>query len=584
MISNSINKKKEQIIFSGISLSKGIAKGKAFVLKNLDVQQVRNNKQTINNIEAEFTKLDFAVKKSKNQILILIENAKSNNNDLMNSIFNAILNLSEDTTLLNSIKETIKKKSINTECVLAEEIINLRQNILKTSNVLQVKLFNTLEDLYYRILYNLVPSNADRITLLKKIDKNNVIITDRLTPIEVAVIPADMTAGIVLEDATKNSHASLMLQTFKVPIIINIPEISSLVNDKDKLIIDGYEGLVIINPNEDNIKKYKETEELQKALKTKEIQPVEHKFYTIDNFEINLMCNAASLTDIQTAQRQGIVDIGLFRSEMFYLLQSSLPSDKQEKDFYKKILNIKGINSFSMRLYDIGGDKIPVFFHLEKETNPDLGNRGIRFLLSHPDIMKKQINNILSSHNSENLRLILPFITTINDLDDAKKIIKAIFEEMQIPENLVKIGIMVEIPSVALSIEMFLPKVDFINLGTNDLLQYFFAANRDQPNLKNYNKFTHPAFINMLKNIIMKCKAQKKQVVSCGEMASHPLGSALLIALGITHLSAQPETISQIYNSLKNRKLAELKKIIPEIVNYERAEEVEQKLHFLGFF
>ncbi len=584
MDSNFKNIPTEQIIFSGFPVNKGIVNGKAFILKNLDIAQIKNNKRSVNVVEAEYAKIDFAVKITRNQIIFLIENAKKDNRNLIGSMFNAILSLSEDPNLLNSIKETIKRKSINCESVIAEEIINLRKGILKSNNNLQLKLFNTLEDLYYRILYNLIPSNLDRINLLRKIEINDIIITDRLTPIEVAEIPAGKVAGIILEDATKNSHAVLMLRILGVPVIINIPEISSMVNNDDSLIIDGYEGYVILKPDEDTVKRYKILEKSHKDVSIKsKIQTVQNKFYTLDNFEINLMCNASNLSDIKSARSQGITDIGLFRSEMFYLLQSSPPTDEQEKAFYRELLDIKGMNTFSIRFYDIGGDKTPIFFKSAKETNPDLGNRGIRFLLSHPEIMRKQLDNILKCRQSENLRLILPFITSIDDLDGAKRIIFQTFKEMQIPENIIKIGIMVEIPSAAMSIEKFLPDVDFINIGTNDLLQYFFAVNRDQPELVRYNKFTHPAFIDLLKNIIMKCENQKKQVVACGEMASHPLGSMLLVALGVKYLSVPPEEISQIYNSIKDRKLGELRMNIPEFINFKRAEEVEKKLHLLGF-
>jgi phosphoenolpyruvate-protein phosphotransferase (PTS system enzyme I) len=582
--SNFKNSSKEQLTFSGKALNPGIAFGKAFILKNLDIQQLKKNRRTIVVFEAEIAKLDFAVKKTKDQLSLSIENAKKSKNNLMDSIFNAYLVISEDTTLLTSIKETIKKKSVNCESVLAEKIINLRESILKSTDDFKLKLVNTLQDLYYRILYNLVPSSEDRVALLRKIELNSVLISDRLTPIEVAVIPFDKVGGIVLEEEAKNSHALLMLQSFEVPIVINVPGIGSSVHDKDDLIIDGYEGCVILNPDEEIVKKYKKTGKRQlTASKNYKIQTVRPNFRTIDDFEVNLLCNASNLSDIQSAQRQGINEVGLFRSEMFFLSNSTHPTDESEKAFYKDILTVKGINNIFMRLYDIGGDKLPVFLHMSKETNPDLGCRGIRYLLSYPDIMKKQIRSILASYQAGKLHLILPFIATIDDVNTAREIIFTVFEEVGIPENSIKIGIMVEIPSVALSIEKFLPKVDFINLGTNDLIQYFFAVNRDQPELNRYNRFTHPAFIKMLKGIIMECEKQKKMVIACGEMSSHPLGSALLISLGVNHISVQPELISQIYKTLTNSKLADLQKSIPEIINFEKAEDVELKLRFLNF-
>jgi len=574
------NNLKEHII-CGISLNAGIAMGKAFILKNIDIQQIQKNKHSFKSIDAEIEKLDIAVKKTKDQLSNSIETAKKNNHDVMDSIFNSYMCIIEDETLFSKIKEIIKTKSINCESVFADEIIILREKIAVCSDEFKLKLMNTIQDFYYRILYNIVPLNEDRISVLSSIEKNSIIISDRLTPIEVAVIPIDRVTGIVLAETSKNSHSSLMLQTINIPIVININGIGLTIYDKDELIIDGNQGCLILNPNDDTISRYQKMKIVNKShLENTKVKTINHIVKTADGNEINLMCNASSPSDIRSAQRQGIADIGLFRSEMFYLANSTLPTMEREMAFYKEVFSVEGINNIFFRLFDIGGDKIPLFWHTAKESNPDLGCRGIRFLLSHPEIMKMQIRNVVSSFPSGKLKLILPFISTIDDLDESKEIISSVLKDMNVPDNLIKIGIMVEIPSVAFSIEKFLPKTDFINLGTNDLIQYFFAVNRDQPDLKNYNRFTHPAFIKLLQGIITECDKQNKPVIACGEMSSHTLGSAILAAIGIKNLSVQPEMIPQIYNTLTNKNMVELKKIMPDIINFEKAKDVEASLHF----
>jgi phosphocarrier protein FPr len=298
---------------------------------------------------------------------------------------------------------------------------------------------------------------------------------------------------------------------------------------------------------------------------------------------MRLLCNASNLAEVLLAHSQGITEIGLFRSEMRYLSNTVLPSDEQEAAYYTGIFGVEGMQSITVRLLDMGGDKLPVYLQIEPETDPQLGCRGIRFLLSRPDLIKKQIRAILTARRTFSVRLLLPFVTTVDDVIEAKKILEQVFAEMKITGNSLQVGIMVEIPSVALSIERFLPRVDFVSLGTNDLLQYFFAVNRDQSDLQSYNRFTHPAFLKMLKGVIASCVKLNSHLTVCGEMASDPVGCCLLAALGAVNLSVQPQAIHSVRLALSKVKVAAVRDLLPSIFDLESADEVEQKLKALDF-
>jgi phosphotransferase system enzyme I (PtsI) len=196
--------------------------------------------------------------------------------------------------------------------------------------------------------------------------------------------------------------------------------------------------------------------------------------------------------------------------------------------------------------------------------------------------MKKQARAILTARGAFRIRLLLPFITTMEDLVRAREILEEVFIEMKIGGDATRIGIMVEVPSVALSLSHFLPKVDFVCLGTNDLIQYLFAVNRDQADLQKYNRFTHPAFLKMLKDIIASCENQGKELTVCGEMASDPAGCCLLAAMGATNLSIQPDTVHQVREALSKLNVAALRAILPMLFDFESADEVEQKIRSLG--
>jgi phosphotransferase system enzyme I (PtsI) len=583
MNSTAQTSRRSELTFQGKPLRPGMAKGKAFILKNVDIEQLRKNKRAIDAVPSELARLDLAVRKSKEQISHSLENMRHDKRDQMSAILEAYLDLLESPTLLSAVKEAIAHDLVNAEYLLAQKIAELREVVSGYTDDLKKKSLITIQDLYYRIIYNMLPASEERISLIQGAGTGSVLVADRLTPVEVASIPTDRVVGIIVEETTANSHTSIMSQTLGVPVVIDLHGIGASLDEASEVMIDGYRGYIFVNPSKATIE---ECQRLEKRLRTVpklvKARTVAKGTYTADGFDVKVMSNASNLSDIQLALRQGVADIGLFRSEMLYLASPELPSDDQECAFYREILSAKGINSLSLRLLDIGGEKLPRFLPMAKETNPQLGCRGIRFLLTHPDLMRKQICNILRSRQATNVRLLLPFISTMGDLDDAQTVISQVLAEMQLAGDSLEVGMMVEIPSVALSIEQFLQKVAFVNLGTNDLIQYFFAANRDQYDLKRYNRFSHPAFLKLLSSIVLACERRGKQLIACGAMASHPLGSSLLLALGVRCLSVQPDAISQIHQSVTKLKLGELRTALSTLDDLERADEVEQRLHSLG--
>jgi phosphoenolpyruvate-protein kinase (PTS system EI component) len=368
-----------------------------------------------------------------------------------------------------------------------------------------------------------------------------------------------------------------------VPVVIDFPGIGSLLDESTDVLIDGYHGHAFLNPSEATFKECYDAENWHKAeAKSISLSGDASAIRSADGFAMHLLCNASNLADVLLAHSSGITEIGLFRSEMRYLANTVLPSDEQEAAYYAGIFGVEGVDDVTVRLLDMGGDKLPVYLQIAKETDPQLGCRGIRLLLSRPDLMKKQARAILTSRGAFRIRLLLPFVTTIEDVLRAREILEEVFIEMKISRDATRIGIMVEVPSVALSLSRFLPKVDFVCLGTNDLIQYLFAVNRDQADLQKYNRFTHPAFLKMLKEVIASCGKQGKELTVCGEMASDPAGCCLLAALGATNLSIQPDAVHQVREALSKLNVAALRAILPTLFDLESADEVEQKIRSLG--
>lgn len=568
-----------RMVFHGKPLAPGIARGKAYLLKRADLQQIRNDKRIVDLVSSELARLDFAVSRSQNQISHFMKNDQHGTEDKSNSIFEASLLLLKDPSFISSVKEKIERTSLRGESILAEEIARLRDTAIESADEISAKNLTTMQDMYYRVLYNMLPSDEDRMSSIWKIPAGSILVADRLTPVEVAVIPMDKVVGILIEESAQYSHSSIMARTLGVPVIIDFPGIGSLVEESTDVLIDAYRGIAFLHPSEVTIKECNDIENRHKAAALPAVHPDDDSnVQSADSVTMHLSCNASALADILLAHNQGIPEIGLFRSEMRYLTNTVFPTDGQEAAYYAGIFGVEGIAGITVRLLDLGGDKLPVYMQMAKETDPQLGCRGIRFLLSSPDLMKKQVRAILIARGMFRVRLLLPFITTVDDLVKAREIIEDVFREMKLPGDLPQTGIMIEVPSVALSIEHFLPKVDFVSLGTNDLLQYFFAANRDQDDLQGYNRFTHPAFLKMLCDIIAACERHNKPLTVCGEMASDPVGAALLMAAGAQNLSIQPDAVHHVHHALSKLNAGALRTLMPELLNLDSADEVEQKL------
>jgi phosphoenolpyruvate-protein phosphotransferase len=582
MMKPSITFKNRELAFHGKPLAPGIARGRAYLLKKVDLQRFRMDKRIVDLVSSELARLDFAVNKSKGQIARFMSSSRHGAEDQSHMIFEAAHRLLDDPAFISSVKDTIERTNVNGASVLAEEIARLRDKAYGCSDEFTVKGLISMQDLYYRLLYNMLPTDEDRIASITKIPAGSILVADRLAPVEVAVVPKEKVVGILIEESPQYSHASIMARTLGVPVIIDFPGIGSLLDESTDVLIDGYRGYAFLNPSEESIQECDDAERRHKAAAKPAAHPIgESTARSVDGFEARLSCNASTLTETLLARSQGITDIGLFRSEMRYLAATALPTDEQETAWYAELFGVDGIGSITVRLLDLGGDKLPIFLQMAKETDPQLGCRGIRFLLSRPDLMKKQIRAVLAAPQTSCVRLLLPFITTVEDLLQAREILDEVIAAMKITRDSPHIGIMVEVPSVAASIERFLPKVDFVCLGTNDLLQYFFAVNRDQIELWKYNRFTHPAFLKMLKEVIATCEKHGTHLTACGEMASDPAGCCLLMALGAMNFSVQPDAIHHVRHAISRCNVAALRTALPVLFDLESADKVEQKMQSL---
>ncbi len=536
------------IELKGNIISSGIAIGQSYVFRQIELDVVAKNKFQIEDIAAEQKRLEKAIAQSKNQINnIQLKIAGKTSKDI-EKIFQGHTELLEDVDFLKNINNLLIAEKVNIEYILSNQIKILEKKFYEIQDEFTQTRFIDIQDVCYRLLRNLLGIEHVHTNPLRRIEEAVIIVAERLRPSDIGLLDLKKIIGIVIEQGSTSSHVAIISKSLGIPVVINISGITSIVKTNHNIIIDGYNGIVIVNPKEKEFVFYQKKKDDILISESKNIAELENKkCETKDGVYIKLEANISTITEAKEAFLRGAQGIGLFRTEFFYISSEKMPSIKEESDFYDEILNISKDRPVTIRLLDLGADKALPYLPMIPEESPQLGCRGIRFLFKYPDIFKKQLKSIFLAGKSRKIKILLPFIATIDDLEQAKKIINESIKSAKIKENIVQIGIMVEIPSMALSIENYIEQVDFLSIGTNDLMQYVFAANRESGNLDEYRQNTHPVLLNLIKKIVVCALKYNKEVVVCGEIAADPLSACLLVGLGVRALSMQWQKIPAVH-------------------------------------
>ncbi|HEX2959306.1 MAG TPA: phosphoenolpyruvate--protein phosphotransferase [Chitinispirillaceae bacterium] len=558
-------------IYNGTSLTSGIAVGKAFLVSR---NAVRPNisTTTTTQIPIEIEKLSKSVSKTRDQMENSLRKMQEGASSPIQDILVAYLAILNDPAFIHELEENITNKKLKVETLLCDRLDEIHSN-LEVTPISEKRFLLSFEDLFYRLYYNLT---TDSLYTLKKLfdglSEPIILVALHLTPLELTNLPRQKLLGIIIEDTTPTSHTAIVSQSLRLPVLVDMPGISAVIHQNELVILDCSNRIAIIDPSTTELNRY-ETGGVSMPLKSKWRGMPK----TIDGVEILIEANVSSLAEAIDVQKQGITNIGLLRSEFYYLGFDQMPSIEQETSFYESIFK-EGIDRIDVRLLDIGADKQLPYYHIEEEENPELGMRGVRLLLSKTDLLQKQISAILRASDKGALRVILPFITTLEEVKMIKKCISQLSVALK-KKFPMKVGVMVEIPVTILSLADFLPEIDFISVGTNDLIQYLFAADRHNANLKKFSKYDHPLLLQILKDAIVMADSKKVAIKFCGEMASELRGVALLLGTGARILSVQPDAINRIGAFITTHSMADLQKFWDITANCSDEDQREKEWH-----
>ncbi|BCK02462.1 MULTISPECIES: phosphoenolpyruvate--protein phosphotransferase [Vibrio] len=487
------------------------------------------------------------------------------------AIFDLFTHLLNDPMLRKDLKAQIQKGD-RADWALRQVVESYSNRFARMSDVYLRERAQDIRELGQRLLFFLLNTETNQ----PKIDKPVILVVRELTASVLAALPKDKLLAVVSLEGAANSHAAILSRALGIPAVMGVSINLRDLNGK-KGIVDGYSGKLFISPSKTILSEYRALANEERELSRMVNDAIREPACTLDGARIELLLNAGLSADTSIAVNQGVDGVGLYRTEISFLLQHRFPSEEEQTQQYRHVLNTYPNQRVVMRTLDIGGDKPLPYLPIE-EDNPFLGWRGIRFTLDHPDIFIIQLRAMLrASAESGNLSILLPMISGAKELDDALKFIYQAYQEVSQQDPRVvmpQIGIMLEVPSMLYLLPLIADKIDFVSVGTNDLTQYLLAVDRNNARVADVYESMHPAVVMALKQIQQICTTHQIPVCVCGELAGDPIGALLLIGLGYTTLSMNTSNVAKVKYLVRHSELAELTELAEQALSQPYGREI----------
>ncbi|HOU36290.1 MAG TPA: phosphoenolpyruvate--protein phosphotransferase, partial [Candidatus Omnitrophota bacterium] len=491
-------------------------------------------------------------------------------------IFDAHLLVLEDRMLIEEVISRLKKDQVNVPYIFSEVLKKYIQVFSKIEDEYLRERIADLNDVGKRVLRNLLGKEHRS---LKDLQERVVVVAHDLSPSDTAAMHKQMVCAFVTDIGGKTSHTAIMAKSLEIPAVVGLGETINKIKAGDMLIVDGTMGVVIVNPDEETLRIYREEEQKLRGVAEKFLQVKDLPAVTLDGRTIDVAANIELPDEIPSVKVHGGQGIGLYRSEFFYMNRKDAPTEEEHFHAYKYVAEEMKPYPVIIRTLDLGGDKFLSQFDMPKEIKPFLGWRAIRFCLANPDIFKMQLRAILRASVYGKLKLMYPMITSIDELKQANTILEECKEELrkirQPFDEEIEVGVMIEVPSAALTADLLAKEVDFFSIGTNDLIQYALAVDRTNEKVAYLYEPAHPAVLRMIKSIIDAAHANNIWVGMCGEMASDEIFTPVLLGLGLDEFSMPSLAVPQIKYILRSLSMAEARKIAEEALSLTTAKAVE---------
>lgn len=524
---------------SGISFNPGLACGTAVLHHpHIIVKQLISE-----DTHTELTRFDQAVQAMQDSIKILFSKSFLQNIE-HREVLETYEMFAHDRGWLTGIKRLIET-GLTAEAAVQKVQRDLRIQLSRANNGLLRDRLWDFEDLANRLLHHLLGEEDVAVTQ----DEAGIIIVARsLGPAELLEYENYGICGLVLEEGLQTAHVSIVARALNIPVVSRIPDVLNKIEPGEIVLIDGNAGLVTLRPNSRALMNFESRREHFSKRRAMAQEIRDQPAVTLDGVEIDLYLNAGLLMDMEQLTPTAAKGVGLYRTEIPFMMQHEFPTTATQMKLYSELRDAAGNRPIIFRTLDIGGDKVLPYLRTTEDDNPVLGWRAIRIGLDRPMLLRQQLRALIQATSGRDLQLMFPMVAELEELLEAKHLLELELEKVrkqgkqELPSSL-KIGIMVEIPSIVWSLSSILPHVDFISVGSNDLSQFFFAADRTNPHLADRYDVLSPSFLDILQQIAKVCKLAKKPLTLCGEMAGHPLEAMALLMIGYRSLSMSPSCI-----------------------------------------
>lgn len=558
----------------GIAASSGIAIAKAYRLETPDLSF---EKASTDNPQFEIERLEKALEISKQELEKIKAHTKENIGDEHAEIFSAHLLVLSDPELINPMKDKIKSEKVIAEAALDDVATMFIDMFKNMDNEYMRERAADIHDVTTRVKAHLLGVSIPDPAL---INEEVIVIANDLTPSDTAQLNREFVKGFATDVGGRTSHSAIMARSLEIPAVVGTKEITTAVNKDEIIIVDGNEGLVIVNPTQDEIALYHKKQEEFAKQKQEWAKLKNEPTITIDGDQVELAANIGTPDDVIGVLDNGGEGVGLYRTEFLYMGKSQLPTEEEQFTAYKSVLEQMHDKPVVVRTLDVGGDKELNYLDLPKELNPFLGFRAIRFCLENEHVFRPQLRALLRASVYGNLKIMFPMIATLDEFRSAKVILldekEALKKEGFEVSDEIEIGIMVEIPSTAVIAKQFAKEVDFFSIGTNDLIQYTMAADRMNEQVSYLYQPYHPAILNLINNVIEAAHSEGKWVGMCGEMAGDPIAIPILLGLGLDEFSMSATSILPARTQIRKLDKANLASYKEKILSMGTAEEVVQ--------
>lgn len=560
-------------LIKGIAASDGVAIAKAYLLVEPDLTFDKNEKVT--DVEGEVAKFNSAIEASKVELTKIRNNAEVQLGADKAAIFDAHLLVLDDPELIQPIQDKIKNENANAATALTDVTTQFVTIFESMDSEYMKERAADIRDVSKRVLSHILGVELPNPSM---IDESVVIVGNDLTPSDTAQLNKEFVQGFATNIGGRTSHSAIMSRSLEIPAIVGTKSITQEVKQGDMIIVDGLNGDVIVNPTEDELIAYQDKRERYFADK-KELQKLrDADTVTVDGVHAELAANIGTPNDLPGVIENGAQGIGLYRTEFLYMGRDQMPTEEEQFEAYKEVLEAMDGKRVVVRTLDIGGDKELSYLNLPEEMNPFLGYRAIRLCLAQQDIFRPQLRALLRASVYGKLNIMFPMVATINEFREAKAILLEEKENLKneghdISDD-IELGIMVEIPATAALADVFAKEVDFFSIGTNDLIQYTLAADRMSERVSYLYQPYNPSILRLVKQVIEASHKEGKWTGMCGEMAGDETAIPLLLGLGLDEFSMSATSILKARRQINGLSKNEMTELANRAVDCATQEEV----------